>query len=112
VNKFSDKREHARYNLSASALMSAFSDAPLDVKDISAGGFRVVVPKEPQGHEAGRFSIHLPNLHLGEFLGRVAWALENPTRPPSWTIGVSMDVHGGDASRLREELLAATNTVD
>ncbi len=105
-----NKRTHVRYAVAATAHMSILSNKPLQVEDISTGGFKVTVPRDPSGDFHHRFSLHLPNLHLKELLGKVAWSIENPANPPSWTIGVSMDVHGGDADRLNEELLAAVNT--
>ncbi len=105
-----NKRMHARYAIPAAAHMSILSNEPLQVEDISAGGFKVTVPKDPSGDFQHRFSLHLPDLHLKDLLGKVAWSIEHPTNPPSWTIGVSMDIHGGDAARLNEELLAADNT--
>ncbi len=105
-----NSRMHARYAIPAAAHMSILSNEPLQVEDISAGGFKVTVPKDPSGDNHHRFSLHLPNLHLKELLGKVAWSIENPTIPPSWTIGVSMDIQGGDATRLNEKLLAASYT--
>ena len=105
-----NKRIHPRYAVAATAHMSILSHEPLRVEDISAGGFKVTVPTDPQGDYRHRFSLHFPDLHLKDLLGKVAWSIENATTPPSWTIGVSMDVHGGDADRLNEELLAAANT--
>ncbi len=104
------KRMHVRYAISAVAHMSRLSNDPLQVEDISSGGFKVTVPRDPSGDFHHRFSLHLPDLHLKELLGKVAWSIENTMNPPSWTIGVSMDVHGGDADRLNEELLASINT--
>ena len=105
-----NSRMHTRYAIPAAAHMSILSNEPLQVEDISVGGFKVTVHKDPSGDYHHRFSLHLPNLHLKELLGKVAWSIEHPTNPPSWTIGVSMDIHGGDAARLNEELLAAANT--
>ncbi len=105
-----NKRMHVRYAIPATAHMSILSNKPLQIEDISSGGFKVTVPRDPSGDYQHRFSLHLPDLHLKELLGKVAWSIENSMNPPSWTIGVSMDIHGGDADRLNEELLAAANT--
>jgi len=92
--------------------LSELSGEPIGVEDISEGGFRVVVSKKPEQGSAFEGSLHRSGNLIGRFLGRVVWQSENVNQPASWTIGVSMDVHGGDESRLADEMQAAINMVN
>ena len=111
MSERNDKRLEKRYKIPLSTLMPEISKAPLDVSDISAGGFQVVLPQEPRTDAPLEGTLYRSGKLIGRFLARVVWKVENASQPPSWTIGVSMDVHGGDKRRLSEELQAAIHQV-
>ncbi len=111
MNVASDKRHHIRYRIPVSTVLPGLSGGPTDVEDISAGGFKVVVPKKPKEGSVIEGTLHRSGTLIGRFFGRVVWLSENVNQPPSWTIGVSMDVHGGDDNRLSDEIRAAINMV-
>ena len=111
MNDISDKRSHIRHKIPLSTVLPKISEKPLEVEDISAGGFKVVVSKKTEKDSVIEGTLHRSGNFIGRFFGRVVWYSENDQQPPSWTIGVSMDVHGGDDSRLAEEIQAAINMV-
>ncbi len=111
MSDLSDKRRHIRYQIPLSTVLPEISEKPLDVKDISAGGFKVVVSKKPGKNSVIEGTLHRSGNFIGRFFGRVVWHTENTQQPPSWVIGVSMDVHGGDERRLADEMQAAINMV-
>jgi hypothetical protein len=111
MNDASDKRHHIRYRIPLSTVLPELSGEAIDVEDISEGGFKVVVSKKPEEGSVIEGTLHRSGTIIGRFFGRVVWLSENVNQPPSWTIGVSMDVHGGDESRLADEMQAAINMV-
>lgn len=111
MSDLSDKRRHIRYQIPLSTILPEVSEKPLDVEDIGAGGFRVVVSKKPEKNSVIEGTLLRSGNLIGRFFGRVVWYTENTKQPPSWAIGVSMDVHGGDETRLTEEMQAAINMV-
>jgi hypothetical protein len=74
-------------------------------------GFKIIVSKKSEEGATIEGTLHRSRNLIGRFFRRVVWQSENINQPPSWTIGVSMDVHGGDESRLADELQAAINLV-
>lgn len=111
MNDASDKRHHIRYRIPLSTVLPELSGEPIEVEDISEGGFKVVVSKKSEKGSAIEGTLHRSGTLIGRFIGRVVWQTESVNQPPSWTIGVSMDVHGGDGSRLADEMQAAINMV-
>lgn len=111
MNESSDKRADKRYKIPLSTLLPEISKTPLDVSNVSASGFQVVLPQEPKTDAPLEGTLYRSGKLIGRFLARVVWKVENASQPPSWTIGVSMDVHGGDKRRLSEELRAAIHQV-
>lgn len=108
---YSDKRRHVRYQIPMSTVLPKISEVPLDVEDISRGGFRVVVTQKPEKDSQIEGSLLRSGKLIARFFGRVVWYSECTQQPSSWTIGISMDVHGGDESRLADEIQAAINMV-
>jgi len=107
----SEKRRHVRYKVPLSTILPEISDEPFVLEDVSTGGFKVVLPKKPESDTPIKGALYRSGTLIGRFFARVAWERASTTTPPSWTIGVSMDVHGGDKSRLKDEMQAAINMV-
>ncbi len=106
-----EKRRHVRCKIPLLTVLPEISGDRLEVEDISASGFKITVSKKSEKGTTIEGTLHRSGDLIGCFFGRVVWQYENIRQPPSWTIGVAMDVHGGDKSRLADELQAAINMV-
>ena len=68
-------------------------DEPQTPKDFSSGGFRLVLSKEPAiPHPPVSCSIKVNEISLAESTAEIAWAQENKTDPPTWTVGLSVEM--------------------
>ncbi len=111
MDQVPEKRRHVRYKIPLLTVLPEISGDPVEVENISAGGFKIIVSKKFEEGATIEGTLHRSRNFIGRFLGRVVWQSENINQPSSWTIGVSMDVHGGDEGRLADELQAAINMV-
>jgi len=87
-----EKRKFPRYTVPVLVEVPALSDFPLVPEDISGGGIRIVVSREPVMDQVVECSLQI-NDHSYSSKGKVVWLSENDTDPPTWTAGLSVMVH-------------------
>ncbi|MBI3127416.1 MAG: PilZ domain-containing protein [Candidatus Tectomicrobia bacterium] len=95
----SDQRRFPRFPINFvlfPVLISApgLTDLTLDPHDISMGGFKVLLPEEPEVGSTFTSSIELRGKTYPECKVRVAWTHKNNTQPPSWSTGLALLLPG------------------
>ncbi|MEE9274131.1 MAG: hypothetical protein V3V62_02340 [bacterium] len=79
------------------------AESPLDLKDFSRSGFRVVVSKKPEVGDLFNCTLELKGARFENRQARVAWINEIGAEPGSWEVGLILDVRK-DAPAGAEDL--------
>lgn len=98
-----DRRRHSRHELPVVVTVSTISELPLVPEDVSAGGIRLTVSKAPAPVTEVDCAIQFAGATFRISPARVVWIRPNEDDPPTWSVGLSMDL----PDREREEFEAA-----
>ncbi len=113
-----DKRRFTRFEYpterepSSKALLVSLpelSDDLLRPENFSTGGFKVNLPRCPRIGDKATCSIHLYDVTLSGLSSSVVHIIENRSDPPTWSIGVSIDIDDGERDHLSSLLTAFIN---
>ncbi len=104
MNENKERRRHSRYTIPVVIDAPDISELPLIPEDVSAGGFRVIVPVKPEVGTGIHCNIQVHEERFHDCYGRVAWSGKNEQTPGSWVIGVRVDHTESDIGRLNEKL--------
>ncbi|OGL58272.1 MAG: hypothetical protein A3J27_01135 [Candidatus Tectomicrobia bacterium RIFCSPLOWO2_12_FULL_69_37] len=100
-----DARRHPRHNLPVYVEAPAWEHAPIEAKDVSAGGLYITVrglPAAPQSGARVGLSFQVAGEAFHNCSARIAWA--QPTRGGTWGIGLEIDIPDEDRRRLARKL--------
>ena len=101
-----DNRKHPRLNLPVYIEAPAWEPAPVESKDISAGGIYLTVrglPTRPQADTRVELSFQVAGEAFHNCSARIVWA--QPTRGEGvWGIGLEIDISDHDRRRLAKKL--------
>jgi len=113
-----DKRRFTRFEYpterepSSKALLVSLpelSDDLLRPEDFSTGGFKVNLPRCPRIGAKLTCSIQLYGITLSGLSGSVVHIIENRSAPPTWSIGVSIEIDDDVRDYLSSLLTAFIN---
>lgn len=85
-----DQRKYTRFTVPVIVQVPELSDLPLVPEDVSAGGFKVVVTKEPPSRESFECSIQISESVFDKCMAHVAWIQKNEGIPESWDVGLTI----------------------
>ena len=85
-----DQRKYARFTVPVIIQAPELSDLPLVPEDVSAGGFKVVVTKEPPRQDTIECSIQISEDVFNNCKAHVAWVRKIEGTPESWEVGLNI----------------------
>jgi len=100
-----DKRKHPRRQLPIYVEAPAWEQAPIEGRDISAGGIFLTVrglPAPPQPGARIELSFQVAGEAFHKCSARIAWV--QPTRGGTWGIGLEIAIPDPDRHRLARKL--------
>lgn len=81
---------YERYTIPVILQIPDLSDLPLVPEDVSAGGFKVMVTKEPKTTGLVECSLQVSNEVFDECKARIAWVKKNEGTPDTWDVGLTI----------------------
>ncbi len=100
-----ESRKFERYLLPVVIQAPGISDLPLVPEDVSAGGFKVLVTKEPQLNELIECSIQISGEVYDDCEAMIAWVRDNEDE--TWYAGISVELLHGDRELFDKALIDA-----
>ncbi len=85
-----DQRKYARFTVPVVIQAPELSDLPLVPEDVSAGGFKVVVTKEPPKKDSIECSIQISEDVFDNCTAHVAWVQKKDGPPEIWEVGLTI----------------------
>jgi len=92
MGKSSEQRRFARFILPVVIDAPELSDLPIVPEDISAGGFKVMITKEPPRDNPLSCSLHVSGEFFGNCQVKVAWTKKTSSVPASWQVGLAIEL--------------------
>ena len=102
-----EKRKHTRHDIPLIEMLvdiPELSDVPLVPEDVSTGGFKVVMPKEPDKGVEYEVTIHVADMAHERFKAEVTWAQESETAWGTWSVSMKLIMSEEDRERFAGEL--------
>ena len=85
-----DQRRYARFTIPVIVQAPELSDLPLVPEDVSAGGFKVMVTKEPPQRNSIECSIQVSEDVFDNCTAHVEWVRKNEDAPEIWEVGLTI----------------------
>ena len=79
-----EKRRNLRFEIPVKIDAPTLADGYFMAEDVSAGGFKLIVPKEPDPETEYELSFQVGNIVFERYKALVAWSQKNHDEPPSW----------------------------
>lgn len=99
-----ERRQQSRFTLPVVIDAPALSKISVVPEDISTGGFRVIVTKEPAVGDSVQCAIQVMDANFPNCRGRVVWKSGKTDLPGSWAIGFCVDSAGKKNDLLESKL--------
>lgn len=85
------------------------SDAPLYPEDFSTGGFKLNLSRCPRIGDKCTCTINLYDIALSGLPSTVVHVFENRSDPPTWSVGLSIDMGDNERDHLSSLMMAFIN---
>lgn len=85
------------------------SDDPLHPEDFSTGGFKLNLSKCPRIGDKYTCTVNLYDITLSGLASTVAHVFENRSDPPTWSVGLSIDIDDDERDHLSSLMMAFIN---
>ncbi len=104
MNARTASRRDPRYEIPIELEIPALSDTPVVTENVSASGFHVIVPNDPQGNSEIDISFKVSGLSFEKLKALKAWSREVKERPGMYHVGLLMLMDETEQKKLFEEL--------
>lgn len=101
-NVFDDNQKTAFFSVEIPEL----AQGPLQPEDFSSGGFRIHLPDRPEVGTEIKCTIKIFESGLSNVRGQVVRVDKIESSPPSWSVGISLDI-----SDVERDILSSLLTV-
>ena len=99
-----ERRQQARFTLPVVIDAPALSEISIVPEDVSTGGFRVIVTKEPTIGDSIQCAIQIMDEVFLNCQGRIVWKSGKLDSTDSWAIGFRVDSVGKEKNLLELKL--------
>ncbi len=99
-----ERRRNFRFEISVRIEAPPLAEGYFMAEDVSAGGFKLIVPKEPDPETKYELSFQVGDMVFERYEALVVWSQKNHDEPPSWSVGFLVKMSESERERLAETI--------
>ena len=100
MNEKDSPRRFPRYEIPVELEIPSLSDTPVTPENVSASGFHIVVPTNPEESGEVLVSFQISDMSFERVRALRAWSQEDHERPGMYHVGLLMIMDDGNRERL------------
>jgi hypothetical protein len=104
MNARTASRRDPRYEIPIELEIPALSDTPIAADNVSASGFHIIVPYDPQNNSEVEISFKVSGMSFEKLKALKAWSQEDKERPGMYHVGLLMLMDETERKKFFEEL--------
>ncbi|MFC1492234.1 response regulator [Nitrospinota bacterium] len=112
AEKHSENRNSCRRDIPVVVVAPSLSDSPLVAEDVSSGGFRIAVSKQPGDNTLHQLSIQVFGQIFEACKGGVAWVKRGNNQSQAWSVGLILHMTDTERERFSKTLEEIQRTQD